>query len=994
MKGTVISILSRAIYIVCASIVFYGCPDKDNPVAPVENKLELGTETQLNQTQQNAGSVVTINKPGSPVNGMTITIPDGAYSGSRPFTITSFDIKSHKFGSNVNPITPLIRVTSSGGYADGIYELKIPITLPQGEIPLVFIYDEQTGKLEPMIVQDYTSSSVTALTRHFATSAIHRQAVSKYVGAGVQAGAEYSSFFVSSLKESLLNAAGTITTGFTVGVDDWEFVNWGSYVASGGHCAGQSIGAMWYWYEKKSKTGEKLFNKFSDNPNLWEDNARGYRFCSVLQKDLLPQSLFTGFMRNTVRLDTNLDKIKFLTTAGALYVTREPLYISIAFQDGVDADNKPKYGGHAIVCYGVSMSEKKLLISDPNTPNNAQSIELINDRFKPYQSKLNGNASPRQFPFITPMAKTSLIEWSKIESRYTELLNGTIGNDKFPAYTTYIKGTPDVPLANDYTSTNDTLRIYTVCPTAAWGWNVDGNLRILTKVYNTNGIIVSVNEGSGLYRLMLSPGENKLGVLIEGDQGPDAAHLTPSFIDFKWITVYYKNYPFKIVPQNMKGDQDKEYTWNITTDSIPAPLKYYIKWNFGDGTSEQRRDNIKYAKHTYTQSGSFLIRATLYDATTNLKLSKDSATVEITGAGSIYPSEGPNGQVIVITGSGFGNNQSGDDRVTLHHPNDVDNHNYRAIHSRYWSDTRIEAIIDNSSWGSVYGGYKIKVRLYNSSAMTYTWLGPWNFNLVKCEITSTYPDTVRENTLMTINGKGFGTKMTGDTIRLGDSLVTQITSWTDTKIECVVPDYYDGRENVYLFKSGVNDYRYDGTTYWRTLPSGIVKLLGRATAQDYGRIWCEGDFTLTFYDDKGKVTGTSQYSSTFEEYLSTSSPTNVIFKVTGRSFQSAFSYSSNTNDRVECNGTVSADGKTLETVTVTRSINGNIIKRISFANVPVSSYNRYSDSFNWTFAVNSNATAYITDLYAATYSNNGKLQNDTKLKNGKKVEFRLQCKYK
>ncbi|MBL7999836.1 MAG: hypothetical protein JNL32_14515, partial [Candidatus Kapabacteria bacterium] len=221
-----------------------------------------------------------------------------------------------------------------------------------------------------------------------------------------------------------------------------------------------------------------------------------------------------------------------------------------------------------------------------------------------------------------------------------------------------------------------------------------------------------------------------------------------------------------------------------------------------------------------------------------------------------------------------------------------------------------------------------------------------------------------------------------------------ITSWTDTKIECVVPDYYDGRENVYLFKSGVNDYRYDGTTYWRTLPSGIVKLLGRATAQDYGRIWCEGDFTLTFYDDKGKVTGTSQYSSTFEEYLSTSSPTNVIFKVTGRSFQSAFSYSSNTNDRVECNGTVSADGKTLETVTVTRSINGNIIKRISFANVPVSSYNRYSDSFNWTFAVNSNATAYITDLYAATYSNNGKLQNDTKLKNGKKVEFRLQCKYK
>ncbi len=153
MRTTGVQWKAQFVAIVLLGLLFAGCPDTNNPVTPVENKLELGTETQLNQTQQNAGSVVTINKPGNVLNGMTITIPTGAYTNARPFTVTSFEIKSHKFGTNVNPITPLIRVTSSGGYADGIYEVKIPITLPQGEIPLVFIYDEQTGKLEPMIVQ-------------------------------------------------------------------------------------------------------------------------------------------------------------------------------------------------------------------------------------------------------------------------------------------------------------------------------------------------------------------------------------------------------------------------------------------------------------------------------------------------------------------------------------------------------------------------------------------------------------------------------------------------------------------------------------------------------------------------------------------------------------------------------------------------------------------------------------------------------------------------
>lgn len=816
------------------AILFSGCPDKENPITPSENNVELGTETQLSQTQQGAGSVVTISKPGNQLNGMTITIPNDAFSGSRPFTVTSFEIKSHKFGSNVNPITPLIRVASSGGYANGIYEIKIPITLPQGEIPLVFIYDEQTGKLEPMIVQHYGASSVTVLTRHFTTSSIHPKSLYKHDNVNLQGLTEYSSFFVSSLNESLLNAAGTISTGFTVGVDDWEFVNWGSFISPGGHCAGQSIGAMWYWYEKKSKTGEKLFNKFSDNPNLWQDNARGYRFSSVLQSDLLPQSLFTGFMRNTIRLDTNIDKMKFLTTAGALYVTHEPLYISIAYQDGVYSDNKPKYAGHAIVCYGVSMNEKKLLISDPNTPNNAQSIELINDRFKPYQSKLNGNANSMHFPFISPMAKTSLIDWAKIESRYTELLNGTIGNDKFPAYTTYVISTPDIPLTNNYVTTNDTLRLYTDCPTAPWGWNVDGKRRILTTIYNSNGNAIQINEGSGLYRVQLSEGDNKLGVLVEGQQGPDASNLDACFVDFKWITVKYSKITLAVNPSEYNGIVGKENSWDAVITNLPNNINYTVVWNFGDGTPEQKVENNTAIKYTYGSTGSFTITVKLLEKSTNKKLAETTAKSTITGTGleltGMYPTKARVGKDITVNGKLLGATQG----TKAVYVGDVP---IMAVKS--WSDTRIVFTIPANT---VTGLVRVKNGTTFSNGFMLT-------VVPELKITSISPNTATEGTTVTITGTGLASE-DNSTVQVFLSNVfgsywslfeADYIKHTDTEISFKVPAGV-GSGTVYVSNS------YD----W--VKSNMLWLTVAVDLSVYKYVTLEPDrIQGTFIDEKGNT---------------------------------------------------------------------------------------------------------------------------------------------
>jgi len=49
----------------------------------------------------------------------------------------------------------------------------------------------------------------------------------------------FSKFFISAIDLNLLDQ--DIDSGYQPGVDDWQFVNNGSFIEKGGHCAGQSV---------------------------------------------------------------------------------------------------------------------------------------------------------------------------------------------------------------------------------------------------------------------------------------------------------------------------------------------------------------------------------------------------------------------------------------------------------------------------------------------------------------------------------------------------------------------------------------------------------------------------------------------------------------------------------------------------------------------------------------------------------------------------------
>lgn len=774
-------VLRKSLISVLLVLLFASCDlfKSDNPVGPNEDYIQSSELKELAKGNiSSTGGIVTINSSGNPLNGMTIKVTEGSFSGSKEFIISSAEIKKHNFGEYFNPISPLIKIENGGGYADRIIEVKIPAKVPTGHFPMAFFWDEANGKLEPIPVLDYDATTVTVGTRHFSTSTI-MPGKAKKVGGIIQFGQSYSKLIISTLSESVINGKPIISSGYKPGTDDWEFVNYGSYIAPGGHCAGQNFTAMWYYFEKKPSNGG-LFGKYSDNANLWEDNAKGYRFCSTVHDDLVWVGTVIDFFDKYIDKDQTKDRLKWYMIAGAMLVTGEPQGIGIYRQTGTRPNGDPIYAGHDLICYQVSTTDGKLFISDPNKPNIPQQIEFANDRFKPYIAQQNGQAPSSPYPFVTYYAKTAYIEWDKIGKRWEEMKSGTIGNDKFPAYTLWVNNTGS-ELTDNFISFTDSLNLMAICPTAEVAYNVDGKKIVLFKAYDETGINKALYFPNATGMIKLNPGNNKFGFYIYGwreghkTEPPNSKYID-KFIDFKWINVNYVKPTITIEPAEMNGATGTEYTWTAKITGLPKEVSYYIQWDFGEGSAIEKTENAAEIKHIYEYTGNHTIKATLYESTKKLKLAEATAKANIAGfeITSVSPTEAKTGDMITVKGKLFGTTQGqsqlriGDKVVT-------------SIQS--WSDSQITFKVPS---GTESGMVTIAKDGKVSNGIWLKIIGPLN-------ITTLIPNRASHGDVVTIVGSGFGSTKGASNIYMTDPwgsiycTVVDIVSWKDDEIKFKVP---------------------------------------------------------------------------------------------------------------------------------------------------------------------------------------------------------------
>ncbi len=467
-----------------------------------------------------SGGVVTIDRPDSPIKGLAISVPSGSYADEREFTVGYAAVEGHELGQYFNPISPLITIGNGGGYSDEVMELTIPVEIPPGHFAMAWLYNERTGEVEalPPIAQD--EHSITVMTRHFATSSV--SGIGKKTAGGQ---GPIANVITTSMLESVLTGQNVINTGFQPGKDDWEFVNHGSTIAPKGHCAGQSITAMWYYYEQRLNADPPLpplygaYDRVNISPEvLWMDNPQGYRFASVIQEELdfkgrLADLLWKG-------RDSSYHSLTWKAFGAAMLVTGCPQYVGLTrLKPNGDPD-----GGHAIIAYKMSFDEGKLFVADPNYPGDLRSIQFSRQDgyYAPYSTKQDADeADARAYQNIGFTAKTALIEWDKVTARWPEFLDksiGTAGNNAFPEYEIQVAGT------------NEIVDPEKVIHTAADSIEFTP-ITFPLRCYTLDGKRAENIPGS--WKIPVQPGKNTIGLYTLKDG---------EFVDFVWVDVERQGY--------------------------------------------------------------------------------------------------------------------------------------------------------------------------------------------------------------------------------------------------------------------------------------------------------------------------------------------------------------------------------------------------------------------------------------------------------------------
>ena len=305
-----------------------------------------------------SGGIVTVSDASSSVSGMKILVPDGALIKPVDFVIKESPIESHTFGSDFNPLTPVITIENGGLFAEKALEVTIPIKIQEGRFPMAFYYDDEAGSLEGIPTLAVEDGSIVIAARHF------------------------SDIVVTDIDVKELENV-SVNSGFVPGNDDWQFANRGSSLEPGGHCAGQSISAIWYYSQMRKAQGEKALNgRFDNNLNdvktkdFWYDDSDGYRLASMVQNtmDWKNEGVHKYFAFSGEK-----SYITYHCFAYSIKMSGSPQLILVYSEDHQE--------GHAMIVYKIK--DNTMFIADPNFPGDTSrkiAYDYEKGLFSPYFS--------------------------------------------------------------------------------------------------------------------------------------------------------------------------------------------------------------------------------------------------------------------------------------------------------------------------------------------------------------------------------------------------------------------------------------------------------------------------------------------------------------------------------------------------------------------------------------------------------------------------------
>ncbi|HYO43011.1 MAG TPA: hypothetical protein VES19_07390 [Candidatus Limnocylindrales bacterium] len=522
--------------------------------APLSGDVALGAPgVPVTATVGAAGGIVT-------APGLTIELPAGALAGDTAIAVTTTPIDGlagpGAYGGAITPGTPLYSVSlgeaALAAPATVTLAMTIPAALPADVAPMAFYRDPATGALSPLTPVSWAPGRLTVLAPHF----------SDVFGGLVD----------------LARVPATVDSGFRPGKDDWQFANFGSYVAPGGQCEGQTVSEIWYYLRQRGVGASPLWGLYDNNgapdktPPLWQDDSEGYRFVGSVHRAGIADLFSYLFLRDT-QWDAADSRATMAAFRAAIAFSGSPQMIRISPAPG-DA-------GHTMIVYRVTPS--RLYVADPNYPGRLRSIpfDAATGRLATYSSGdsatsigVAGTTAYTRFAYV-PWVASKSEAW--VAERWADFEANKAGDRTFPNYELKaVSGKDDAgkstwaPLVDGFVTTEAKLDIQIT----KLGDGAASSMLVF------RGTSTKATGGWGWKQTLdLDPGENEFGLLVYGKKGDAWA-----YVDFVRLTIVRGGATVAFEPFEVCPLVGKEYLFNATATGIPPGVKKVgFTWDFGYG---------------------------------------------------------------------------------------------------------------------------------------------------------------------------------------------------------------------------------------------------------------------------------------------------------------------------------------------------------------------------------------------------------------------------
>ncbi|MGE0439081.1 MAG: hypothetical protein AB7S39_01235 [Gemmatimonadales bacterium] len=612
-----------------------------------------------------AGGSITVNQPGSPLNGAALTIPAGALSGPTPVTLSIVSSVGVTLEGGATVLAPGLVITTSGPVLSEPARIRIPTAAAPGDNTMLVAYNQRTGKATPLPRQVADAGAISAVLTSLDASVVPAAAPTF---AGSLRGPTASGLGASELFQTAAAADDPLTLlvvqlpsdaltkpyppSFLIKRDFWDFTNfavaWLPFLNPEPPTAntvfdmagGMVATALWYFDRRESTP---LYGRFRIQPDQPASNRSGIRWAALASRQVAVYAVYSMRGADDLR-DESAQRFHWdgLRAVKALmYFLRQPVPLVLNEVATLDElEQQPEPGTvHFAIAIGVVDDEIEIIVPE----NSDFTYKLKVTQAGGLTPATITNLAGEQFvvrSFVALNAR-QMLEQPGVADNWPNVLAETVGDaEGWPSPELHWK---NGKLDKQNVVLADPLQHFWECAACPdFGISVPGAPTTATRPQPFQmGRIVGgamATLPTGIVRSAATwsadsvdseTGPTRAGHAIYLAQEAIGSQYLLGWLD--WQTVSYRRIGLHPAPAALTFSKDTTATFTLAP-SQPLPAGATFSWVL---RTDAGRDSVATTTPTHTrdltagQTGKLLITA--YEKDTHRPIARDSMTIEFEG---------------------------------------------------------------------------------------------------------------------------------------------------------------------------------------------------------------------------------------------------------------------------------------------------------------------------------------------------------------------------